>query len=189
MCAWRRSTTRYDRTGYYADPPDKPPAYSPAQTNFITEASLFGAPPMTQILFAAQVLPATDPAFRNDKFPDGPAGDMAATMKGTAQLYVVNLTVDPHNIMFKQMPDGTRRAHVRFVLVAYDAEGKRLNFVDRSFEINVKPANMEREMKTGIRARFGFDLPARYQSLRVAVEDLNASSAGSVEIPLSVAEK
>jgi VWFA-related protein len=176
------------RNGYYADPPDKPSAHSPAGTNLITEATLHGAPPMTQVLFVAQVLPATDPAFKNVKFPTGPAGDMGSAMKA-AQLYIVNLTLDPHNVVFNQMPESTRRAELRFALVAYDSNGQRLNFLERSFAINVKPEEMEREMNAGIHARFAFDLPAGHESLRVAVEDLNASTAGSIEIPLTVAEK
>jgi hypothetical protein len=48
---------------------------------------------------------------------------------------------------------------------------------------------LRQKLKTGIHARFGFDLPAGHGFLRIAVEDLKASSAGSVEVPLSVAEK
>ena len=173
------------RRGYYSDSSEKPSKHDPQQANLITEAALHGAPPMTQVLFLAQVLSASDPAFKNEKFPDNPAGQMAAAMKGR-QLYVVNLTVDAHNVMFNQIPDGTRQAQVKFALVAYDADGKRLNFLDRSFEINLKPGDMEREMKTGIHARFGFDLPPGHEFVRIAVEDSNAGSAGSVEIPVSV---
>jgi len=174
------------RNGYYADPPDKPSAHTPETANLITEATLHGTPPMTQILLVAQVLPASDPAFKNLKFKKGSAGDMAATMKPPAQVYVVNLTVDPHSVAFDATPNGLRQARIRFVLIAYDANGNRLNFLDRNYAIGVKPAEMERLMKTGIHARYAFDLPAGHESLRVAVEDLNAGTAGSVEIPLSV---
>ncbi len=80
------------RNGYYADPPDKPSEHSVEAANLITEAALHGAPPMTQILFKAQVLPATDPLFKKVRFPSGPAGAMAATMTAPRQLYIVILT-------------------------------------------------------------------------------------------------
>jgi len=176
------------RNGYYADPPNEPSAHTPETANLITEATLHGTPPMTQVLLVAQVLPASDPAFKNLKFKKGSAGDMAATMKQPAQLYVVNLTVDPHGVAFDAMPNGLRQARIRFVLIAYDTNGNRLNFLDRNYAIGVKPAEMERLMNTGIHARYGFNLPAGHEFLRVAVEDLNAGTAGSVEIPVTVDE-
>jgi VWFA-related protein len=177
------------RTGYYADPPDNPSEHSLGQANLITEAARYGVPPMTQILFVAQILPATDPAFKNLNFKGVSGGEMAATMKQPAQLYAVNLTVDAHDVVFNQTSNGVRQAKIKFALIAYDAGGNCLNFLVRNYEINIKPENMEQEMKTGIHARVGFDLPAGHESLRIAVEDLNAGRAGSVEIPLSVAEK
>ena len=60
------------RRGYYADPQNantaKPSAHNPGEASALDSASLHGAPPATQVLFLARVLPATDPAFG----PDGP---------------------------------------------------------------------------------------------------------------------
>jgi VWFA-related protein len=175
------------RTGYYADPMDKTSAHNPAPTNLISSSTLHGAPPSTQVLFQARVLAATDPAFGGMKMPDGPAGDMVTSLKGKAHRYLADLTVDPRGLAFDNLPVGVRQAQLEFVMVAYDAEGKRLNYVDRSFAINIKPEQFAQKMADGIHARLTLDLPEGQEFLRIAVQDLIAGRAGALELPLAVA--
>ena len=50
----------------------------------LAEAAMLGAPPSTQILFQARVIPASDPEFQGAALNSGPAGDRSAGLKGGA---------------------------------------------------------------------------------------------------------
>jgi VWFA-related protein len=174
------------RQGYYADSPEKRSSNLPATAGPMTAATLHGAPPSTQILFQARVLPAADPLFQSVKLPDTP-GEMAATLKKPAHRYVVDLIVDARALAFDEMPDGSHQTKMELALVAYDAEGKRVNYLDPSYAMKIEPEQFARTVANGIRVRMALDLPAGQVSLRIAVHDIAAGNAGSLEVPLEVA--
>jgi VWFA-related protein len=180
--------SKYDleyRSGYYADPPDNAGSRLFDQASLMTEATLHGAPLATQILFQTRILSATDPEFKGVNFPTGPAGELSASLKN-AHRYIVDLVVDPHTVKFDSSSDGTRTDSIEFTLVAYDADGRRLNFIDRSIKLGLNPNQYAQMMKTGIPVRMALDLPTGEQSLRITVHDIPAARFGSLEIPLSV---
>ena len=179
------------RSGYYAEPGYGPGsgAQNPEGAKLITAAILQGAPPSTQILFEARVLPSTDPQFSQVTLPTDPAGQMAAAIKGQRHLYVVDLDVDPRGITFRDVADGGHDARVEFLLVGYDAQGNRVNYQDQPLEITLKPKQFENIMANGLHARMFLDLPAGPDFLRIAVQDLRAGHVGSLEVPLQVAAK
>jgi VWFA-related protein len=178
------------RDGYYADPGYGPGsgAQNPEGAKLITSAILHGAPSSTQILMQARVLPATDPLLKNASLPTGPAGKMAADIKGPPHLYVIDLSVDPRGITFSDAADGGHDARVEFLLVGYDAEGNRVNYQDQTLGIKLNPKQFESSMANGLHARVFLDLPAGPGFLRIAVQDLNAGRAGSLEVPLEAAK-
>ena len=178
------------RDGYYAEPGYGPGsgAQNPEGANLITSAVLLGAPPSTQILMEARVLPSTDAQFKNVVLPTDPAGQMAATIKGPPHLYVVDLSVDPRGIAFNDAADGGHSAKIEFLLVGYDAQSNRVNYQDQPMEITLKPKQFESIMANGLHARMFLDLPAGPGFLRIAVQDLNAGRVGSLEVPLAVAK-
>jgi VWFA-related protein len=177
------------RDGYFADPAFGPSVQNPEGANLITAAILHGAPPSTQIILKARILPATDPLLKSAKLPDGPQGQMAAAMKGPTQRYVVDLSVDPRDFTFTDTPEGAHLARLEFLLVAYDADGNRVNFLDQAFNVNFSPKQYQEAMTNGLHARIPLDLPAGRISLRIAVQDLTAGRAGSMEVPLAVAAR
>jgi len=175
------------RHGYYADPPDKPSEHAPGQTSLIVAATLHGAPPSTQIVFQARVLSAADPQLKGATLPAGPAGEMTASLKAPLHRVITDLTVDAHGLRYDSSPDGALHSKVEFTLVAYDADGRRVNYLDRGFQINLKASEIAQTMESGIRVRFPLDMPEGHYSLRIAVHDLSAGRAGSLEVPLAVA--
>jgi VWFA-related protein len=182
-------SSKYDleyRTGYYADPPDKPGSHLFNQASLMTAATLHGAPLSTQVLFQTRILPATDPEFKEANFPAGPAGELSAALKGPPHRYIVDLAVDPHTVIFDSSADGTRTGSIEFTLVAYDADGKRLNFMDRATKFSLNPNQYAQLMKTGVPVRMALDLPGGEQSLRIAIHDTLGVRVGSLEIPLTV---
>ncbi len=171
------------REGYYADDSAK----SNTGASAVALTVLHGAPPATEIALQARVLPASDSLFKNVKLPIGPAGQMAATMKGPTQRYVIDLGVDPHDLSFDATPDGAESAHIEFVLVDYDAEGNRVNYLDQALNATFTSKQYADAMANGLHARMQLDVPATHSSLRIAVEDLNAGRAGSLEVDVQAA--
>jgi hypothetical protein len=122
---------------------------------------------------------------------EGPAGDMASTLKRPVQLTTVDLTVDPHSLLFEDAPDGGRRAQIEFTVVAYDSDGKRANYLDREIQLNLTHEQYARIMATNtpIPYRMALDLPKGQIALRIVVYDPTAATAGSLELPVAVAAK
>jgi VWFA-related protein len=176
------------RRGYYTDDPEKPSQH-PGETTLIMAATLHGAPPSTQILFKAQVLSAADPLLQHEKLPQGPAGVLTSSLKGPIHRYIVDLrseAASSHGVAFEAQPDSTHHAKVEYTLVAYDAEGKRLNYLDVGLQLSPNPQQYEKIAAGGIPARLAIDLPEGQVYLRIAVHDLTAGRVGSVELPLQV---
>ena len=174
------------RRGYFADATNKPSSHNPGTASPIDSAALHGAPAATQVLLLARVLPSTAPEFQGIAVSSAPAGEMATSLKGVTKRYLVDMTVDPHTLTFTNEPGGVHEAQLEFLLEAFDSDGKRVNYVDRGYAINIKPEEFAERMNTGVRGRLALDLPAGKLSLRVVVEDLIAGRAGSLEVPLTV---
>ncbi len=190
----RLDNARYSlayRRGYYADFDDNSSPRNLPNTSPVLAASQWGAPPSTQILFQARVLPASDPLFKGTAFPPGPAGEMSSTLKGPVQLTIVDLNVDPHSLLFEDTPDGGRQTQIEFAALAYDTDGKRANYLDRGIQLNLKQEQYVRIMATNapIRYRLALDLPKGPIALRIAVYNLSAGTIGSLELPITVAAR
>jgi VWFA-related protein len=179
------------RRGYYADAPGKSAPLS-AKTQTLSPflaASMHGAPPATQILFVSRVLAANDPQLAGAKLPDGPAGEMTASIKGPTQRYIADLKIDAHTLTFEPMPNGVRQAEIECVLVGYDADGKRLNWEDGSYTIPLDGGQYAAILARGLPMRMALDLPAGHVFLRIAIHDRTADHSGALEVPLAVAAK
>ncbi len=173
------------RRGYYAEPGNKPSEHNPGTVSDVDTAALHGAPAATQVLFVARVLPSSDPAFQGIPIANAPQGALAGSLKGPTQCYLVDLTVDAHGVVFTSGAGGVHQAQLEFLLMAYDADGKRENYVDRGYAINIKPEDFAQKLESGIRARLALDLPEGHSSVRVVVQDLIAGHAGSLEVPVN----
>jgi hypothetical protein len=75
---------------------------------------------------------------------------------------------------------------MEIALVAYDEEGNRVNYLDPSYAIKIKSEQFTQTVANGIRLRMALDLPAGRISLRIAVHDIAAGRAGSLEVPLTI---
>jgi VWFA-related protein len=183
------------RRGYYADEQSnsassdtsKTPttAHSSSNTGMST-AVLVGAPQTSQILLQARVLPVTDPSLQGAKLPNGPAGELTATLKGPVVRYVIDLNVNTHGLAFESSADGSHKDAIEFVAIAYDADTKRVNFVDKGMQLNLTGDQFAYVTKNGLPIRFAIDLPPGKIALRIAVNEIQGGRIGSIEIPISV---
>ncbi|MGD0737440.1 MAG: VWA domain-containing protein [Terracidiphilus sp.] len=174
------------RRGYFADTPGKSSEPDPVKQSMMAAAAMHGEPPATQILFQSLVVQADDPQIKGVKLPDGPAGAMAATLKGPVIRYVVDMRIDPKGVLFEKTPEGMEMAAVELALIAYDGDGKRVNYFDKSVTLNLKPEQYARVMAGKIPAIVPLDLPAGNLSLRMVILDRAAGRTGSLEVPVTV---
>ena len=175
------------RRGYYADAPAGTSPAGGAPSSAFAAALDHDAPAATAILLKARVLPASDPAFQGVSLPSAPAADKSASFHGAAHRYIVDLTIDAHSLALDNQPDGSRKAAIELAIIAYDGLGHPLNDYTHAFQVGLNAAQFERILSSGITVRLPFDLPAGQVDLRIGVHDLNADRAGSLEIPLDIA--
>ena len=178
------------RRGYYADNPDKPSPHTLGGTSPLSAATLLGAPPSTQILFEARVLPATDPALHGVNLESALAAETSTAFTEPAHRCVVDLSIDPRTLVFTEAPNGARQLQFQSAVIAYDADGQRIGSVNRDLQLNV-PAEqytrlMSEEKAPGIPIRLVLDLLRGSITLRVVVDDPAANRVGSLEIPVAV---
>jgi VWFA-related protein len=178
-----------NRSGYYADAPDKPSAHHPGETSLFVAASRHGAPLATQISFVARVLPASDPLLQGATLTKGPVGEGAAKLKGPVHRYIADLVLDMHGIVFDTAADGSRVAHIELALVAYDADDMRVNYMEHALQLGLSPARFAGLMNSGVPIRAELDLPEGQGSIRIAIHDIASGRAGSLEVPLSVGNR
>jgi VWFA-related protein len=177
------------RRGYYADDPAKVTIDPRAAANEMTAAVARGAPPLSQILFKVRVLSADDPAVKTVVPAPGPAGATAKELKGPVKRYLIDYVVDAHRFTFTASPDGLQHAQVEFVVIAYDGDGKRLNYADRQIRLNLTSALYERLMRSALPMHQEIDLPAGQLYVRVVVHDLGSANVGATEIALAVPKR
>jgi VWFA-related protein len=172
------------RSGYFADLPKHSPASS-IDSSLIAATSLHGAPASTQILFEARILDSNDPKLRGSRLPEGPAGELVANLKQPTRRVIVDVKADLAGLALEQTSEGSRSGKIEFVLIAYDAEGKRINYFDKGFQLNLMPQQYAGTLANGIPIRMALDLPTERIFLRIAVHDLNSGKVGSLEVQLA----
>jgi len=172
------------RRGYFAGSSNEISATAAGSAGPLAAALLPGAPPATQILFEARVLPATDPEA------DGLAGGSPNSPSPVkdAQPYAVDLIIGPQTLTFAEQPDGARRSQLLCDVVAYDATAKRLTSTQREVRIDLPADRYARLMadKSGIRIHLALDVPPGSATLRIAVFDPATAQTGSLEIPVAL---
>jgi len=109
-------------------------------------------------------------------------------LKAPTHRVIVAVTADARDFAFNQGAGGAQVARVEFALIAFDIDGKRLNYFDHGFQMSIAPEKFAQIMKAGIPLRMALDLPPGPAFLRIAVHDLNTDKAGSLEVPVADAK-
>lgn len=179
------------RRAYYTDPAIEPANSAGAMPTVMTQATVLGAPPSTQILFQARVLPAGNPELRDSASDGSPAAYGTANLKGKAHRYAVDLNVNPAGLTITQSTDGVYRAQIECALVAYDAQDKVANTLSRTLTFRFSPEQYQHLQAAGgtIPVRLALSLPPGRVALRIVVYDPASASTGSLEVPVLVARK
>jgi VWFA-related protein len=146
-----------------------------------------GMPNFTELRYRMRVAPA-DP----QPAPDAAHAGDNAELKPPATRYTVNFWLAPDGLSLIPGPDGIRHATIEVALVAYNHDGKPLNWQARSIGLSIRPEQEAMVEKSGIPLHFDLDAPPGDVYLRTGICDASSSKAGTLEIPLRavlVAEK
>jgi hypothetical protein len=153
------------------------------------EAVQVGAPPPSEIPFKVRVIAASDPAAQGFTPAAGAAGANAKDLKAPVTRYLIDYIVDAHFFAFTKTEDGLEHTQLEFSVVAYDADGKRINVTDNAFVFGMPPEVYAQAMAGGFPQHQEIDLPEGQVSLRIVVHDTNSAKTAATEISLTVAKQ
>jgi VWFA-related protein len=139
-----------------------------------------GMPDFTELRYRMRIAPMDpQPAADAPRVGDNPA------LKAPATRYRVIFALETKGLSLAPTPEGARHGNVEVALVAYDQQGKTLNWVVRTIGLTIKPEQSAQAESSGIPFHFDIDVPPGDVYLRTGVYDLTSSRAGTLEIPLS----
>jgi VWFA-related protein len=185
------------RRGYYADDmeePGKSKASSVVQSASaprdhpdgktdptpLRQLMARGMPSSTQILYGVRVLPAApQPA------PTAIRAGYNPKLPSTTTRYTADFLIDWKKVQLKPASGGTHTGMIRLELLAYDHEGKALNWTGQTVGLTLDAKTYAAIQHSGIPAHLEIDLPNTDVYLATGIYDFEANKAGTLEIPLS----
>ncbi len=169
------------RRGYYADDPE---TVSAAGQKPDTDPLLMlmgrNLPDYSQILYKIKVVPS-DPQPPSD----APRIGSNPNLKGPITRYGVDFAVSPHDLSLDPTPDGVHHGNIEIALIAYDREGKPLNFVVINGDINLDSRDYANMQQVGLQIHKEIDVPRQYVFLRTGIYDPKSGTAGTLGVPLN----
>lgn len=182
------------RRGYYADDPaadqekhpsapakDALPPYDPVRT-----AMMHGAPTPTQILFDAEVHPAS-----NDLEPQLATGNHAdPKAKGPFRRYLVTIHAETRGLHCTDLPQNQHQCRIEFATNVYDADGAQVNQQLNGVQVTLPEAKYQALLHTRLGYHQQISVPAKgTYFLRVAVHDPQSGHIGALELPVASVAK
>ena len=137
-------------------------------------------PDYSQILYKIKVVPS-DP----QPAPDAPRIGSNPDLKGPFMRYGVDFAISPQDLKFEVTPDGARHGNIEIVLLAYDREGKPLNFVVTKGNVDLDAKLYASVQQVGLQIHKEIDVPKGYVYLRTGIYDLKSNAAGTLGVPLT----
>ncbi len=142
------------------------------------DAPVIGAYGRTQMVSHTDLVPG----FENSE--ETHAGDNPR-LKGKLTRYGIDFVIAASGLELDPAPDGSRRGSVESTLVAYDRDGKPLNWLVRQIDLAMDAAQYARILQNGVSFHLDIDVPKAAVTLRSGVYDLHSSLAGTFEVPLA----
>ena len=172
------------RRGYYADAAAKdaaPDEDAKANADPLRPLLARGMPSATQLLYGVRVLAATpQPAATAP-----PAGGNT-TLTPPLTRYSVDFLIRWNDVDLQLTPQGNHGGRIQLGVIAYGRDGKPVNWVGVTQNMNINPATFEAIQRSGIPAHIEIDLPQQDVYLATGVYDWASRKAGTLEIPLNL---
>ena len=136
-------------------------------------------PDYSQILYKIKVVPSNP-----QPSPDAPRIGSNTDLTGPFTRYGVDFAIAPQDLKLDPTPDGGRHGNIEIVLLAYDREGKPLNFVVTKGDVNLDAKLYASVQQVGLQIHKEIDVPKQYVYLRTGIYDLKSNTAGTLGVPL-----
>ncbi len=189
------------RRGYYAidpearprrllsrpTPPGAPSTASPTSnlpTPALHAAMLRGAPEATGIVFKVAVLPASPPSAAPELTVAPSNQPDPQLAKAPFRSYTVDFAAFPSQLLTRGS-NGNYTGSIRFITIAYNAEGSAVNLVDQTTGIDIPGDAYALAQRAGVRYHQLISVPAKGDFfLRIGINDLAGDRIGSIEVPV-----
>jgi VWFA-related protein len=168
------------RRGYNAD--DTRKTATAPDSDPLRPLLIHGLPSSTQLLYGVRVVPTTP--------QPGPTAKHAGKnpqLTGPTTRYSVDFMIRWQDVKLDAALQGSRSGKIQIGLLAYDRDGKAVNWAEATQGMNFEPAVYAAIQKFGIPAHAEIDLPNTDVDLVTGIYDWNSGKAGTLEIPLHVA--
>lgn len=165
------------RRGYYADEVSALTAGLKPDSDPLVPLVARNLPDYSQILYKVLVQPL-NPQPPADAAHIGSNTDL----KGPFTRYGIDFAISLRDLKLDPGADGTQHGNIEVALAAYDRAGKPVNLVITKGDVNLDSKEMQ---KGGLQIHKEIDVPKEYVFLRTGVYDLNASTVGTLGMPLT----
>ncbi len=146
-----------------------------------------GAPEPADIIFKAQVLPAS--LSTETKLADGNQGPPGG-LTGPFRRYDVDIFTLGNSFHVDHQPDGRWTGKISFNVFVYDNQGKLLNVAGNTIGLNLTEEMHQAFLKHPLAMHFEVSVPVRAEAyLRIGVHDFPTNRFGVVEIPVASVER
>jgi hypothetical protein len=139
-----------------------------------------GLPSSSQIVFDVRV------ASADQQPPKGPVAGANSAMKDRVARYSIDCAASLSTIDLAENSNGVRQGRVEAVVIAYDQDGNRLNWLASDVPIALDQAGWNQYSRSGLQIHGVLDLPVGDVYLRVGLFDPNSGRFGTFEVPLHV---
>jgi VWFA-related protein len=178
------------RHNYFADDRTRVIAEMAKLPSDPLEASMqFGVPSLHGLIFQVHAAPVGLLAVANpdqmevlSRFAESAGRRLPEKQK--LQRYALEFAVAGKQLNLPALPNGTHRASLEFAVVAYDADGNKLNGAKAAVQGAVQAKTYQSIQNDGYRIRQEIDVPLAAVTLRVAVRDALTNRIGTLAIPL-----
>jgi len=138
-----------------------------------------GLPSATQILYGVRVVPASP-----QPEPNAPRAGQNPSLAHPVTRYNVDFMIRWTEVDLQPTLHETHTGRIQIALMAYDRDGKAVNWTGATQEMNLRPEIYAGIQKSGIPAHMEIDLPNTDLYLETGIYDWNTGKAGTLEIPL-----
>ena len=142
------------RRGYFAENAKKRVVEQAQSDDPLRPLMVRGLPSSTEIIYKIRAQ-AADP----QPAPNAPTVGDNREMKAPLIRYAVDFAVSTNDLDLKLAPDGTRHGNLEVTLVAYDHDGKTLNWLVRSMNMSLKPDLYAAFERGGVQLHEEIDVP------------------------------
>lgn len=190
----RPGVTLAYRRGYFADDTGAADRSSAAQSakpdpsryDALRTAMLHGGPDPTQLIFVANVRPASpDPETAL-----APGNQAAKKVSGPFRRYTVGFAAFPSEVGWTVTPDGVHHSLLEFMTYVYDSDGKLMNIQASGIDAAVPAEQFAAMQKGALSFSQQISVPVKGEYyLRIGMCDVWANHVGALEFPVAAVEK